>query len=137
MKKMLIVSVILGVLTGCLAACAGTPDTTKSITTTDTEKDDGVTTSEVITEATSETTPETDEATTTPVTNSLSGKKFLFLGSSVTYGSASGGYSMADHLSATENCYVIKEAVSGTTLVDSGENSYVQRVFKSVGQECT
>jgi lysophospholipase L1-like esterase len=131
MKKMLIVSVILGVLTGCLAACAGTPDTTKSITTTDTEKDDGVTTSEVITEATSETTPETDEATTTPVTNSLSGKKFLFLGSSVTYGSASGGYSMADHLSATENCYVIKEAVSGTTLVDSGENSYVQRLFKS------
>ena len=120
MKKLLIVSVILVALVACLADCANTPDVTESIITT--EENDEVTTSEV--------TPATDEITSAPVTNSLNGKKFLFLGSSVTYGSASGGYSMADHLKATENCDVIKEAVSGTTLVDSGETSYVQRLLK-------
>lgn len=121
MKKFLFVSVILAALVVCLTACDDTTDITESITTT--EENDVITTSEETTEA--------DETTQVPVICSLSGKKFLFLGSSVTYGSASGGYSMADHLEATENCDVIKEAVSGTTLVDSGETSYVQRLLKS------
>lgn len=54
----------------------------------------------------------------------------LFLGSSVTYGSASGGVSFADYIGKRDGCTVIKSAVSGTTLVESGINSYVSRLKK-------
>jgi len=57
----------------------------------------------------------------------LSGKRVLFLGSSVTYGSAANGESFADML-AEYGCNVVKEAVSGTTLVDDGPDSYVSRM---------
>ena len=57
----------------------------------------------------------------------LAGKTVLFLGSSVTYGSAAGGESFADML-AEYGCRVVKEAVSGTTLVDTGADSYVARM---------
>jgi|GEM_PF-956063 len=60
--------------------------------------------------------------------SSLEGKTFYFLGSSVTYGSASGGKSMADFIAERNNCTVVKEAVSGTTLVTSNDNSYVYRL---------
>lgn len=58
----------------------------------------------------------------------LSGKTILFLGSSVTYGSAVGGISFADI--AAEQCgfTCVKEAVSGTTLADLDETSYVSRL---------
>jgi lysophospholipase L1-like esterase len=58
----------------------------------------------------------------------LNGKTVLFLGSSVTYGSAAGGVSFVDIL--RERCGVncIKEAVSGTTLADINEKSYVSRL---------
>ena len=57
-------------------------------------------------------------------------KTVLFLGSSVTYGSASGGVSFADYIGKRDGCTVIKSAVSGTTLVESGINSYVSRLKK-------
>ena len=55
-------------------------------------------------------------------------RKLIFLGSSVTYGSASKGISFADYIGARNNCTVIKEAVSGTTLVDDREDSYIARM---------
>lgn len=62
-------------------------------------------------------------------------KTIIFLGSSVTYGSAAGGYSMCDALAERLGYNVIKYALSGTTLVDSGADSYVQRLRSdSVGQ---
>lgn len=48
----------------------------------------------------------------------LEGKQILFLGSSVTYGSAAQGYSFADYLGKTDGVIVTKKAVSATTLVD-------------------
>ncbi len=58
----------------------------------------------------------------------LKGKTILFLGSSVTYGAASGGISFADLMA--EHCEIncIKDAVSGTTLADINEKSYVSRL---------
>lgn len=58
----------------------------------------------------------------------LQGKTVIFLGSSVTYGHASGGVSFADFLAERNQCKAIKEAVSGTTLVDSGADSYISRM---------
>lgn len=55
-------------------------------------------------------------------------KTVLFLGSSVTYGSAAEGFSFADALAAKCGINSIKEAVSGTTLADRDETSYVSRL---------
>lgn len=67
--------------------------------------------------------------------SSLNGKTILFLGSSVTYGSAAGGVSFVDLLAVQCGCHAVKEAVSGTTLVDNGEDSYVARLKRmDVGQ---
>lgn len=60
----------------------------------------------------------------------LQGKTVLFLGSSVTYGSAADGVSFAECMAEACDISVIKEAVSGTTLADIGENSYVSRLKK-------
>lgn len=62
----------------------------------------------------------------------LEGKTILFLGSSVTEGSASLGNSMAEYLGRRFSCKIVVEAVSGTTLVDNGSNSYVQRLQNNV-----
>lgn len=64
----------------------------------------------------------------------LKDKTILFLGSSVTYGSASGGVSFADVISETFGINIIKEAVSGTTLADISEFSYVARL-KSISPD--
>lgn len=58
----------------------------------------------------------------------LNGKTYFFLGSSVTRGERSEGESMADFVAKRNGCQCIKEAVSGTTLMDNGETSYVQRL---------
>ena len=58
----------------------------------------------------------------------LQGKTVLFLGSSVTYGSASGGVSFAELMAQACGCHCVKEAVSGTTLADIDESSYVARL---------
>ena len=58
----------------------------------------------------------------------LSNKTVLFLGSSVTYGSASGGISFADFMAEECNLTMVKEALSGTTLADVDDSSYVARL---------
>ncbi|MBO4734290.1 MAG: SGNH/GDSL hydrolase family protein [Clostridia bacterium] len=60
----------------------------------------------------------------------LSGKTVLFLGSSVTYGAASGGVSFVEIMAEKLGFNYIKEAVSGTTLADINESSYVSRLKK-------
>lgn len=62
---------------------------------------------------------------------SLKDKTIIFLGSSVTYGSASKGESFVDYLVKRDGINAIKEAVSGTTLVDEytmGKASYIHRL---------
>ena len=58
----------------------------------------------------------------------LQGKTVLFLGSSLTYGSASGGVSFAELMAERGGFCCVKEAVSGTTLADVDERSYVARL---------
>ncbi len=79
-----------------------------------------------------------DASKVTPVANHpLKGKNIYWLGSSVTYGSASNGQSMADYLAAKSGCISKKDAVSGTTLYNDGKssatgaNSYVNRLITS------
>lgn len=60
----------------------------------------------------------------------LSGKQILFLGSSVTEGACALDVSMADYIGKKDNCTVIKEAVSGTTLSTEKKNSYIERLNK-------
>ena len=68
----------------------------------------------------------------------LKGRIFYWLGSSVTYGSAANGQSMADYLAAKSGCISKKDAVSGTTMYDdgassaTGANSYVRRLQNSL-----
>lgn len=66
---------------------------------------------------------------TATVENSpLKDKTIIFLGSSVTYGYGSMGVSFADFLQKSDGLLAVKEAVSGTTLVDVKDNSYVSRM---------
>lgn len=61
----------------------------------------------------------------------LKGKTIIFLGSSVTYGSASGGDSFVEYMMKRDGIQTVKEAVSGTTLVDEttwGKKSYIERM---------
>lgn len=60
----------------------------------------------------------------------LKNKTILFLGSSVTYGAKAGGVSFADLMVDACGINCIKVAVSGTTLADIDENSYVSRLKK-------
>lgn len=73
--------------------------------------------------------PEYDFSQLTAMENSpLSGGKIAILGSSVAQGAASEGYAVGEYLAARFDCTLTKEAVGGTTLVDNGKNSYVQRL---------
>lgn len=63
-------------------------------------------------------------------TSPLKNKRLLFLGSSVTLGSAALGVSMADYIRVMDGCDVVKEAVSGTTLADRDSDSYLSRLKK-------
>ena len=61
----------------------------------------------------------------------LDGKTIVFLGSSVTYGSAAKGESFVDYMVKRDNIHAVKEAVSGTVLVDEevwGKKSYIERM---------
>lgn len=60
----------------------------------------------------------------------LMGKTIIFLGSSVTFGAASLEQSFVEYLAAKEGIIPVKEAVSGTTLVTSEENNYIERMEK-------
>ena len=111
MKKLLSI-LLAGVLLLSLASCNTAPDDTIPATTT-------VATTKA---------PAEEPAPT----YSLDGKTFIFLGSSVTYGSASNGWSMADYIAENNDCTVHKWAKSGTTLVDNGADSYVQRMLSTL-----
>ena len=64
-----------------------------------------------------------------PLENSpLKGRRVCVLGSSVVFGSASRGYAVAEYLGRRFGCEYTKEAVCGTTLVDSGAESYIKRM---------
>ena len=58
----------------------------------------------------------------------LKGKRIAFLGSSITYGVDN--ISFVEYLAKRNGCICIKEAVSGTTLVTSTANSYIERLKK-------
>ncbi len=58
----------------------------------------------------------------------LAGKVIFWLGSSVTEGASSGQESMADFLAKKHGAQCIKETVSGTTLADRANSSYVSRL---------
>ncbi len=58
----------------------------------------------------------------------INGKTIIFLGSSVTYGYGSLGTSFVDFLEKTDGIIPVKEAVSGTTLADIKDNSYISRL---------
>lgn len=62
----------------------------------------------------------------------LQGKNLCFLGSSVTDGDASLGVSFADYIAARNQCNYVKEAVGGTTLIDNGKTSYIQRMTNNI-----
>lgn len=64
--------------------------------------------------------------------NPLEGKHICFLGSSVTYGAASLREGIPEYFGSRFNCTYTKEAVSGTTLVDNGSGSYVQRMLNNL-----
>lgn len=61
----------------------------------------------------------------------LKGKTIIFLGSSVTFGSASKEESFVDFMEKKDGILPIKKAVSGTVLVDEevyGKKSYIERL---------
>lgn len=62
----------------------------------------------------------------------LYSKHLCFLGSSVTAGDASLAVSFADYLSKRNSCTYVKEALGGTTLVDNGPDSYIQRMLNRI-----
>ncbi|MFV0555542.1 MAG: SGNH/GDSL hydrolase family protein [Lactovum sp.] len=58
----------------------------------------------------------------------LKDKHLIFLGSSVTAGMQSKGISFIDFMAERDGFTFTKEAVSGTTLVDNNDKSYIQRL---------
>lgn len=63
--------------------------------------------------------------------NALTGKTIIFLGSSVTVGSAANGESFVQYMEKRDGIVPVEEAVSGTTLVDEtvwGKKSYIERM---------
>lgn len=58
----------------------------------------------------------------------LAGKHILYLGSSVTYGASSLQTSFVEYIAKRNDTTYQKEAVSGTTLVDEGVDSYISRL---------
>ncbi len=143
MKKIVITLAILMLVALFAVSCGSEPvvttENTTNTTETTTAKETVMTTQPETTSAVTTTTA-APVTTTTPATTEdntpkvypLDGKTFMFLGSSVTYGSASGGKSFVEFIKEQGNCNVIKEAVSGTTLVDNGDSSYVKRFVNNL-----
>lgn len=63
----------------------------------------------------------------------ITGKTFYWLGSSVTLGMESGNVAVADYIAARNGAICVKEAVSGTTLIDEP----YKKMFKSYGSYIT
>lgn len=62
----------------------------------------------------------------------LADKRILFLGSSVTFGACSLEDGIPEYFGRRFGCNFTKEAVSGTTLVDTDETSYVSRLLYNI-----
>lgn len=62
----------------------------------------------------------------------LKDKNILFLGSSVTFGACSLEDGIPEYFGKRFGCNFTKEAVSGTTLVDTDETSYVSRLLSNI-----
>lgn len=58
----------------------------------------------------------------------IKGKTLIFLGSSVTAGTAAYGESFVDFLAKRDGIIPVKAAVAGTTMVDQDSNSYIPRM---------
>ncbi len=67
--------------------------------------------------------------------NPMEGKTLCILGSSVVDGYASGHHAVGEYFEKRLGCTLIKEAVSGTTLADLEDNSYVSRLKKNIDAE--
>lgn len=68
-----------------------------------------------------------------PLENSpLAGTRICILGSSVVFGSAAEECAVGEYLAARFGAELTKEAVSGTTLTDIGEQSYIQRMKRNI-----
>ena len=65
----------------------------------------------------------------------LKDKKILFLGSSVTKGYASFGQGIPEYVRKRFSSIVTKDAVNGTTLVNIGDNNYIERLIKHTKEE--
>lgn len=65
----------------------------------------------------------------------LNGRTVIFLGSSVTDGMAAKGTSFADYIAKKNSVKMIKEAVSGTTLVDLSDKSYISRMKTNISTD--
>lgn len=65
----------------------------------------------------------------------LEGKQLCVLGSSVTYGMASGGYAIGEYLSVRFGMDLTKEAVGATTLADVNRLSYVSRMERNLPKD--
>ena len=60
--------------------------------------------------------------------SSLEGKNFIFLGSSVTKGFEARGESFVEMIAVRNGTHYVKEAVTGTTLIDKNKKSYISRL---------
>lgn len=67
--------------------------------------------------------------------NPLKDKNILFLGSSVTFGACSLEDGIPEYFGKRFGCNFTKEAVSGTTLVDTDETSYVSRLLSNIDSQ--
>lgn len=66
----------------------------------------------------------------------IKNKNILFLGSSVVRGEASNKVAIPEYLAKKSGANCVKDAVSGTTLVDQGGSfSYIQRLLKHTNEE--
>jgi len=65
----------------------------------------------------------------------MKGKSVCILGSSVVFGVKSLGNAVGEYLAKRFGFDLTKEAVSGTTLVDNGEDSYIQRMLANIDPE--
>ncbi len=135
MKKLLLL--IFCLLTAVTVAACGNPaDTGPAASSGDTTSKEDTSMKETSSENPGDTSSAPESSgEDTPTVYPLRGKTLIFLGSSVTYGSAAGGTSFVEYLRVQEKCTTIKEAVSGTTLVDNGDSSYVQRMIKNLPKD--
>ena len=62
----------------------------------------------------------------------LRGKTIIFLGSSVTTGDSALGDGVIEFLKKVDGVVPVKDAVSGSTLADTGVESYVPRMVKNI-----